>query len=216
MIPRFPAPRARAHTHAHSLTHTRTHTLAQTHAYTPAPRARRLDLPRRRNAAEPGERVSDRCLNAPRCREPDGPVGRTGGGSAERGEWGARNRGQLRDTLAAGSGSPLEAAAQVAQTQLAGIKVQMKAAPGRCRGRGRSQKESSPARCQIDPAESYTLPARKLSSPVIWETWRQRGRGSSLRPVPPSWLHYRLRREPACGRGRPAGGWGQVLPPGRG
>lgn len=104
----------------------------------------------------------------------------------------------------------------MAQTRLAGFQVQKKAAPGTCRGRGRPREGSPPARCQMDPAESYTLPARKLSSPVIWETWRQRGRGGSLRPVPPSWLPSWLRREPACGRGRPAGSWCQVLQPGRG
>lgn len=107
-------------------------------------------------------------------------------------------------------------AEQVAQTQLAGFQVQMKAAPGLCRGKGRSQGGSPPARCQMDLAESYPLLARKLSSPVIWETWRQRGRGGSVGPVPPSWLHSGLRREPACGLGRPAGSWCQVLPPGRG
>lgn len=75
VIPCTPAPCARAHT----LTHTRTLTRTNTHSYTPAPRARRLHLPRRRNAAEPGERVSSSCLNAPCSREPDGPVGRKGG-----------------------------------------------------------------------------------------------------------------------------------------
>lgn len=115
-----------------------------------------------------------------------------------------------------GAGSRPDAAEQVAPARLAGFQVRMKAAPGMCRGRGRSRGGSPPARCQMDPAESYTLPARKLSSPVIWEPWRQRGRGGSLRPGPPSWLHSGLRREPPCGRGRPAGSGSQVLPPRRG
>ena len=129
-LPR-PAP-PRAHTRSH------THTLTNTHSYTPVPRARWLDLPRRRNAAEPGEQRVSSCLNAPRSREPepepDGPVGRNGGESAGRGELGARSRG-------AASGRPggqirflPDTAAQVAQARLAGIKVKMKAALGRCRG----------------------------------------------------------------------------------
>lgn len=213
-----PPPHARARTHSHAGTHalarTHIHTRTSTYSSTPAPRARRLALPRRRNAAEPRERVSGRCLNAPRAREPVGPVGRTGDAPprevsralqprAARGRRAAASRfGRTRR-----SGGP---------NRLAGFKVWMKAASGLCRGRGRSQGGSPPARWQIDPAESYTLPARKLSSPVIWETWRQRGRGGSLSPVPPSWLHSGLRRETACGRGRPAGSWCQVLPPGRG
>lgn len=32
----------------------------------------------------------------------------------------------------------------------------------------------------MDPEESYPVQARKLSSPVIWKTWRQRGRGGAL------------------------------------
>jgi hypothetical protein len=86
--PAHPRP-ARAHTltHAHS-----SHTRTNTHSYPPAPRDRRLALPRRRNAAAAGERVSSRCLNAPRCQEPDGPVGRTGGRSATGGECGATSQ----------------------------------------------------------------------------------------------------------------------------
>ncbi|KAG3287603.1 hypothetical protein H1C71_011219, partial [Ictidomys tridecemlineatus] len=76
-----PPSRARSHTYIHTLAYS-PHTRTNTHSCTPAPRARRLALPRRRNAAAPGESVSSSCLNALRCRERDGPVGRTGGRSA--------------------------------------------------------------------------------------------------------------------------------------
>lgn len=92
--------RARTHTPALTYTHTRTNT----HSYTPAPRARRLALPRRRNAAEPGERVSGRRVNAPRSRQPDGPVGRAGGRSSTRGEWGAATAGGSRTPRRGGAG----------------------------------------------------------------------------------------------------------------
>ena len=75
--PAHPHP-TRAHAHTH------TYTFALTHTSTPAPHASRLALPRRRNAAEPRERVCSCCLNAPRSWEPGGPVGRTGGRSATR------------------------------------------------------------------------------------------------------------------------------------
>ena len=77
----------------------------------------------------------------------------------------------------------------------------MKAALGRCRGREWSQKGSPPARCRIDPVESDTVAAHKLSSPVIWGTWRQRGRGGSLRPVACSWLHSGLHGSRHAGGG---------------
>lgn len=197
--PALPRPPPRAHTLSH------THTLTNTHSYTPAPRARWLDLPRRRNAAEPGEQRVSSCLNAPRSREPepepDSPVGRKGGDSAGRGEWGARSRGAAPGRPGGQIRFLPDTAVQVAQARLAGIKMQMKAALGRCGGRGRSQRGSPSARCQIDPVESDPVAAHKLSSPVIWGTWRQRGRGGSLRPVAPSWLHSGLHRSRQAGGG---------------
>lgn len=125
--------------------------------------------------------------------------------------------GRSRASGRKGAGFLPDAAVQVAQTPLAGFKVQMKAVPGLCRVRGRSQGGSPPARCQTDPAESRAVPARKLSSLVIWETWRQRGRGGSLCPVPPFWLYSGLRRSRRASGGalqvavakssRPCGGW---------
>lgn len=107
--------------------------------------------------------------------------------------------------------------AQVAQTRLVGLKVQMNAAPGLLQGEGeRPQGGSPPARCQMDPAESCTVPARKLSFPVIWETWRQRGRGGSLGPIPPSRLRSGLRRSRCAGGGALQVADAKYLPPGRG
>lgn len=197
MIPRTPAPTPPTSAHTHT-------PHKHTHSHTPVPRARPLALPRKRNAAAPEELVCSRCLNAPRRLQSVRPIGRKEGSLAAKGECGARGTAEAGHTGAKGAGFRLDEATQVAHAWLAGCKVQMKVMPWLFRGGERDPipaRISAPARCQMDPEESYPVQARKLSSPVIWKTWRQRGRGGAL--------SVRFRPSDCIGSRYPAGlqGW---------